>query len=476
MEKITLVQPRHYQAEEADQNGNISEGHIYMPSSLITAGARILAAGGDVKFEDGNLARLPKLQNKITGANIIGAPLIPEAIKLRNQIQKIYGDDHTFILGGQVINGLTPEQFAKLFGEKAINGNNDEALKKALKLELRKMPSPEETSHIPAYEKLAPADLQKYLEHEFSLYLSQGCKFGCTFCAAKRTMVDPVTHEVTQVTEQYRNLDLVEGDMRYLIQKAQAAGIKEFNIYLSNLDTFQTPDKLHEFARRILTIKRDFPGFEIHMRGLSTVDAFIDCHNDNPQVIRDMIDAGLYSIGFGVDGYTPAIWKKIKKGHNDQSKSIDAIRLTREEYGITPEVFMIIGHVDPKTWKPIETEETLLHALEFTMDMIAKYGAIPRPYMAKNIVPGNSGWKDPRNQAFVDNLINNPQYFQNLDFSALPTPLTHPDHDRVLLERIYRMLMELPGNTTPIIYPISQDISDEMAKIYRRLNLNRWDR
>lgn len=183
-----------------------------------------------------------------------------------------------------------------------------------------------------------------------------------------------------------------------------------------------------------------------------------------------MDQAGLWSIGFGVDGTSKKVWRSIKKGHNNLDECIEAIRLTREEFGIVPEIFMVIGHEE-------DTPEVLAQDIEFTLDMVDRFGATPRPYVAKNIVPGNSGWKDPKNQEYVEKLIEHPDNFFALEYGALPSPLTHPNRDmREAIKNAFHMLASIPGNTTEIIYPISADIKENVKNIYLRLNEGKFDR
>lgn len=463
MNNITLFQPRHTFASEE------GEGHIYLPSSLTTVASRIISAGGDVEIQDGNL-RKPNFNRSIVGANVVGAPYIPIAIDLKRLMQETLGSEAKLILGGQVISGLTADQFSRLFGTNVFNGNNEDTLKKLLGLELRAMPAPEETSLIPAYEKIFDKDFKKYMEHEFCLYLSQGCKFGCEFCAANRTFLDPVTGDVTQVKERYRNLQIVEDELKYMVERATKLGIKTLDIYLSNLDTFQTPEKLKQFAQIVNDIKKLNPGFTFKMRGLSTAAAFMDTYHQDKETITAMVDAGLWSIGFGVDGVSKEVWKSIKKGHNQKDKCIDAIRLTRQEFGITPEVFMVVGHEK-------DTPQTLMEDIEFVLDMSEKFGAAPRPYVAKSIVPGNTGWADPKNKEIVDQFIQHPEYFQALDFCALPSSITHPSkemHPHII--KAFMLMTAIPGNTTHPVYPISPDIDAQTAEIYKKLNQGKFDR
>jgi len=463
MNKMTLYQPRHTFAPEE------GKGHIYLPSSLSTVAARVLAAGGDVEIQDGNI-RKPNFTNSIVGANVVGAPYIPVAIELKKQIAETLGEDAKLVLGGQVISGLTAEQFSRLFGENVFNGNHDETLKKLLGLELRAMPAPEETSLIPTYEKISDEDFKEYMDHEFCLYLSQGCKYGCEFCAANRTFRNPATGSVTQVTERYRNLQIIHDELKYMVARAQKLGITSFDIYLSNLDTFQTPAKLKQFAQIVNSIKKSNPGFAFKMRGLSTTAAFMDTYREDKETITAMVDAGLWSIGFGVDGISKEVWKSIKKGHNNKNECIDAIRLTREEFGILPEVFMVVGHEK-------DTSKTMMEDVEFVLDMAESFGAAPRPYIAKSIVPGNTGWSDPKNKEYVEQFIQHPEYFQALEYSALPTSLTHANTEmHTHIEKAFMMMTTVPGNTTHPVYPISPDIDEKTTEIHRRLNIGKFDR
>jgi len=463
MNKLTLYQPRHNFASEE------GKGHIYLPSSLSITAARVLAAGGDVEIQDGNI-RKPNFTNSIVGANVLGAPYIPIAIELKKQLVETFGEDAQLILGGQVISGLTADQFSRLFGRNVFNGNHDETLKKLLGLELRALPSPEETSLIPAYEKISDEDFKEYLEHEFCLYLSQGCKYGCEFCAANRTSIDPVSGQLTKVTERYRNLQIIEDELKYMVARAQKLGISSFDMYLSNLDTFQTRAKLKQFANIVNNIKKSNPGFTFKMRGLSTTASFMDAYVKDRETITAMVDAGLWSIGFGVDGISKEVWRSIKKGHNDKDDSIDAISRTREIFGITPEIFMVVGHEK-------DTPQTLMDDVEFVLDMSEKFGAAPRPYVAKSIVPGNTGWSDPKNKDYIEQFIQHPEYFQVLDYSALPTLLTHPNKEmHAHIEKAFMMMTNVSGNTTLPVYPISPDLDGQTAEIHRRLNMGKFDR
>ena len=79
--KIDLVQPRHNYAPKE------GVGHIYMPTSLLTVGARLLNAGVDVTFHDENTKPL-EVSSDYVGFNLLGAPYIPEVIKLQEKIRQ----------------------------------------------------------------------------------------------------------------------------------------------------------------------------------------------------------------------------------------------------------------------------------------------------------------------------------------------------------------------------------------------------
>ena len=131
---------------------------------------------------------------------------------------------------------------------------------------------------------------------------------------------------------------------------------------------------------------------------------------------------------------------------------------------------MVIGHEK-------DTPETMKDDVEFVLDMADRYGAIPRPYVAKSIIPGNTGWNDPANSKYVETLIRNPVYFQALDFAALPCALTHPDTEMHRhIEHAYTMMINVPGNTTNMVYPIAPEIDQRTAEIHRRLNRTKFDR
>src|SRR3989344_5892105 len=108
MTSITLIQPRHNYAPPREES---PLGHVYMPTSLLTAGARLLATGAEVQFFDENVNPVPFLDSNYVGINLLGAPYIPEVINLQHRLAQEADEPLHFLLGGQVVSGLTQAQF-----------------------------------------------------------------------------------------------------------------------------------------------------------------------------------------------------------------------------------------------------------------------------------------------------------------------------------------------------------------------------
>jgi len=455
MKPIDLVQPRHNYANPPEVE---RYGQIYLPTSLHTAGARLLQAGVDVKVYDENI-RPSTISSESVGVNLLGAPYIPEAISIQRRIHNERNGSLNLILGGQVINGISQEQRMQLFGQNSVNGNDDSELSRALGIDERALPKPESTSLIPIYEQISDEDMKEYLSREFSLYVSQGCKFACEFCAAARTS-----------KEIYRDINVLEEELSYLVKRAERLGLNKLDIYMSNLDVYQSPDQLLDFARVCKNIKKQNPNFSLNLRGLATVDSFLHARATKREAIEELREAGFDTVGFGVDGVAP-VWKAIKKGHNTEAKCVEAIRSARQDFGITPELLMVFGHAG------IDTAETLQMAYAFTQDMAEKYGAIPRPHIAKSFIPGNSGWLKEENAAAIKLLIEHPEAFQCLDFTALPCALTHPDCSiRELAAEYYLKICSIPGNTTKPVKPIVPRMSEQEIFEVKKYNAGRYDR
>lgn len=458
MKSVDLIQPRHTYAPAR------GPGHIYLPSSLLAAGSRLLEAGIEVKIHDLNMPP-NKLNSAIIGINLVGAPYIPSAIEFQ-KVARRRRRGVKFLLGGQVVSGLSQSQFRGLFKEDSINGNDDAELIKFLGIQLK---APEQTSLIPGYELIPDEQMRDYLSGEINLYVSQGCQFSCNFCSAVRTTTDS-TGTVNRVRENYRDSEIVEDDLTYLSNRAKRLGLTELSIYMSNLDVFQRPRELQGFAESVKRVRKE-TDINIRLRGLSTAKSFLFARNRHSATIESLIEAGLHTVGFGVDGATPEVWKRIGKPINDEENCLEAIRSTRQDYTLIPETIMVFGHAG------VDTSESLERSYEFTQHTIDKFGAVPRPQVAKSFVPGNDGWNDPKNAHAISQFLDQPEFFQNLDFNALPSTLTHPDTTlREITASHYLRMAALPGNTTLVVKPIEPGMTRAQKLEVKRFNEGKYDR
>ncbi|MAG60916.1 hypothetical protein CL619_03970 [archaeon] len=464
--KIDLIQPRHNYAPSIESG---EQGHVYLPTALLTVAARLLEAGIYVGVHDENLKEA-KVNSKNVGISLLGAPYIPEAISLQERLEQ-EAKGRNYFLGGQVISGLSDSQLTKLFGDRGFNGNNNLVLSKQLGIDILSLPSVEETSLVPAYELLDNESMQEYLSREFSLSVSQGCKFACSFCAAPRSHKDPVTGIVEKNVEKYRNLEVVGQELDYLSKRAAEFGLDKLDMYMSNLDIFQTPAELIKFANVVQQIRKNNPRVALNLRALSTVDSYLRAREHRPDAVEAIVEAGFHTVGFGVDGWTKDVWNAVKKGHNTEEKCLEAIRSAKEDYNITPEILMVFGH------PCADDEYSLEQAHEVTERVVEKYGAIPRPHVAKEVIPGNDGWVDPNKQHIVEALMNDYGSFQGLDFAATPSAMTHENPiTRILATKYFLKMCDLPGNTTQPVLAITPGMSDNEVRRVQEYNLGKYDR
>lgn len=461
--KILLVQPRHNYAPPFKEK---KLGHIYMPTSLLTAAAILDKVGITTQIVDENISQTDFTHN-IVGINLLGAPYIPLAIEIEKKLEKKYGNNFRLLLGGQVVSGLSKTDFSSLFSEQSINGNEYKAISEVFGISEKEIPFMESVSLINIYEQLGNKILKLYLSTEFGFYLSQGCKHSCSFCAAHRTITEGNRRQ--RVTEKYRDINIALSDFEYLVKKAIEFKLNRIQVYLSNLDLFQNPLQLFLFADGIAKLKAKYPSFEIRLRGLSTCSSFLLAHKSFSHVVERMVEAGLEQIGFGIDGATPQVYKATRKPQKVQ-ETLDTVEICRTVYNITPETLMVFGHNN------IENEEALKLDVKFCKDMQIKFGAVPRPHIAKDMVPGNDGWMNPKNENIRQEFYANPMLFQNLDFTAVPSPITHPNSDfRTLVAKYYSMVCELPNSLTQLVLAELPTMTPEELAYVRLHNKERYD-
>lgn len=468
MKNITLIQPRHNYASQ--------EGfwHIYLSAPILSFKARLLKVLGNTKidFLDANFSApdYSKL-DWIVWINLVWAPYIPEVLKI---IEKL-NDDVDIVLWWQIISSLTEEEFYKIFNQKrkrVINGNIDKNIEDLFWLEIWILPKVENINLIKSYQDIQGEQMKQYLSREFSLYLSQWCKYNCSFCQA-----------VKWVPEIYRDFDLLKQELIYLSNRAKSLWIHTLKFYLSNLDILQTPNNFEKYLDTISEVI-DNTWIKFDFRWLCGVESFLDVYNNNYDLLIKAKNLWLTSIWFWIDWATPEVWKSIwkwqnykslwkEKVFNEQEKSLEVIKLTSELW-ITPETLMVF-------WHPWETDESLKLAYEFSKEMYEKYGSIPRPHISKTIIPWAKAWYEKQNQNIVNSFIENPEYFQALDYTALPSELTHSDTNlRRLARKWYKKICNLdPINSTKYIIPDTpeyREIAYRLWKTITELNLGKFDR
>ncbi len=238
-------------------------------------------------------------------------------------------------------------------------------------------------------------------------------------------------------------------------------------MYISNLDLFQTPHKLHEFADTLDKLKRESPGFTFGMRGLATTVAFINCLRQHPCTLEAIQKAGLHTVGFGIDG-TEATWAAMNKKHNQEENTMPAI-LGCIEHHITPEILMVIGH-------PHETAVDMGAAFQITKKLSEEHGAVSRPHVWKPL-PGSDFWQDYARSTMMDLLVQKPDAFTAFDVLAAPSPVSHAQEEtRRIVGRYFEQYLALPTNKTAAVHPLGWWLSPEEERANREWNKGKLDR
>ena len=459
---ITLIQPRHSYAPDNWL------GHIYMPNSLLTLGAQLQKADYEVRICDENLEKA-QIDTPSVGITLTGTPYIPQVQKLVARIRQDYGDQIRIILGGQVLapgknirhpkapgwsynTGITSDQFYKLFGSWVYNGMIVQSLLVPAKdVALKDM-----------YQSLWDAKLCAYMRNEMPLYVSQWCAQKCSFCAAAKG-----------VPEEYRELNHVQTDLTYLLGKATDYYIDNLSFYMTNLDVFQSPKKLFAFAKMVQSVRKQYPDITVNIRWLAWCAYFNKAYHyqENCEyLVEELKKAWFTTVWFGVDGVGPEIWKWTKKAQNSEKIVLEAFQNTKAAW-LIPETLMVMGH------NGIDTPKSLEEALQFTQWAQQEFGAVPRPQAVKPYIPWNDWRNHPDYVRPIEQMIAKSDLFQALDFTALPSFMTHPDRDFRQLVRDYLIKMtQIPGNTTKLVEPYEYLDTPKEKEIKRYQNLLKYDR
>lgn len=465
---LTLIQPRHNYAPTEGL------GHIHLSAPLPSVKARLQMAGiRDIELLDANITT-PDYEHLswIVGFNLVGAPYIPEVLNIIERIPR----DVEILLWGQIIGSLSDEEFMRIFHTKGRtnihNGNNPETLGSIVGVRPQDIPSTECIDMTSVYADIDDEHMRLYLEREFSVYVSQGCKYNCNFCQAAKGR-----------PEIYRELSWFQNELTHLVSRAKSFWLNTLSFYMSNLDILQTPEEFRKFLDVIEHIRRNNPWFEIRFRWLCGIESFMNCYFHHHEMLVRAKNLWLHSIGYGIDGATPEVWKSIWKSQNfkkiswgeqwsDQEKAIKTIEWTKE-LGIRPEILMVF-------WHPKETQESLKLAYTFCAEMQEKYGALPRPHVSKTIIPGAKAWKEPENHAIVEQFISDPRLFQALDYTALPSELTHPNNSlKKATSTWYRKICALDPDATKYVIPNTphyQRIANRKNTTVTKMNEGKFDR
>ena len=386
----------------------------WLPTDLHKVSARLETVGIRTDVVDLNFDSLPQDLGDydFIGIGVVGAPYIPVSRKLAQEVRERTGKIP--MLGGPGVEYLTPEQFNHLYGD-AIQVRNDLDLSKAVG---RIVPAVYGVSIADRIKDMDSERLKKYLEGEFSFFVSQGCKYACDFCAADRT------RNRNKVVERFSLV--MRTDLEAITEKAVEFGIPKLTMYITSLDLFQNPKQFREALEVFAEASRKY-GIKYDLRGLSRVDSFLTALEAEPRLYGVVPEAGLKVVGFGVDGTTEEVWKSQHKGNKRLSDVNKAFTLC-SEMGITPEALMVMGFHD-SNGVPVDNQKSLRKNVEYSINRAETMGVVARPHVAKDMVPGNNGWKSPTWEKQRQQLLENPELFRNLDFVALASEITHPDEE-----------------------------------------------
>ncbi len=395
------------------------KSQIYMGGSTISVMARFKHMGYEVDYLDLNFDPTPgddigsfhKAKNAdIIAISVTGAPYVPSLIDLTWELSH-FGRGKQILLGGQVIERLDSAQFESLFGSKMF-GNvkqivTDADFAKALDCTVGELPNPYAISFVPAWESIGNERLKKYLSNEMTLVLSQGCHFQCAFCAASKAE-----------REKFKMMDCFSTDLLFLTSKAKEFGLKELQFYATSLDFFQNPKIVAGYLEEVGRIQSE-TGIKIKIRCLCCASSFLHAAKVVGELrLKTLIqESGLWCIGFGVDGADADVWKAQKKRQNNLNEIKDCLDLATR-MNIRSEILLVMGF-------PQDTLKTLAKCVINSVRYVSHWPNIMlRPYLAKELVPGNDGWKS--GNPAVNTFISDPKKFYNLDFCAIGSKSTHP--------------------------------------------------
>ena len=127
--------------------------------------------------------------------------------------------------------------------------------------------------------------------------------------------------------------------------------------------------------------------------------------------------SGLWCLGFGVDGPTEEVWEEQHKSQNRMDDVTVCYDLCKK-IGVRAEVLTVMGY-------PTEHPKRLWQTVKHLSGFVQRWpNTVLRPYVAREVMPGNDGWKTQT--SVVEKLVANPSLFYNLDICGLANHTTHP--------------------------------------------------
>lgn len=430
------------------------KSQTYFNAGLATVAATLLTLGHEVEYIDFNLDSIndPRLINAdVIAVSVYGAPYVPEAVKFA---QRIGPEGPPILIGGQVIDNLSEVQFTQIFsGTNARQIKSITDLAEYLHCTHMGLPNSYRLSLRPVWEGLTPERRLAYFSHEMPLRLSQGCKYQCAFCAAQKSQ-----------REMFFELTTFENDLRYLAASAKTEGLEQIHFYATSLDFFQNPTKITEYLEILAQVQKEV-GIRIRVRCLCCMRSFLRANEEIPNFSKLIKRSGLNCIGFGVDGTDLSVWRAQKKFQNKLHEAQECLDLC-EQIGIHVEVLLVMGF-------PEDTLKSLIKTVWSAVRFLMKWHDVSlRPYLAKAFVPGNDEWKTAKE---VEQLINTPQLFYNLDFCAVGSQLTHPRRfHRYLSNAAYLSIIGIAAmfkrtDTYPLLPQGEAGLYGRIARIVNRL-------
>ncbi len=381
---------------------------VYLPVGLMNLGSRLLGRVAEILFFDLNFVRIdadeitPALHKAdVIGFSIIGPPYISEVIGDIRALRTM-GFHQPILIGGEGVTRMHPQHFLRWFSGlgTVIQIRNDEDIKHAFGI--TSLPSAFETSMVPMLERLSETSRRRYLTSEFSLFMSQGCKFGCGFCAAAK-----------EQREMYRTHESLRDEVTYICGYLQTIRHGELRVYLSNLDAFQHPKELEGHLRVISEIA-DAHAVTLHIRCLATSRCTVEAVRADFSLLGRLRGYGLRTVAFGADGADERSWKRENKSHNQLSE-LEEARVAMQKAGITVEFLMVIGFQDDDLL-------ALWHDIVYSIRK-ALQGVILRFYLGKSKTPSGR-W--PQDDPEVEAFLRDSSLLTRLDYAMVGSPETHP--------------------------------------------------